>query len=313
MISALTLVLLLVQGQAQENENNAALTSGSSLMRRQEQEETALPTAWPTENPTDSVTEMPGIPVEDTEAVLRSASRHLAGMNQQDPEDEGSEAALNQQDPEDEGSEEEQSNLEDTDDRGTDLASSDPSAPFYVDFKIHLGEEQPASFVVEVHPDWAPLGAARFKQLATNGFYEGTRFFRVVSGFMAQFGINGKPSFNSQWTNKNIQDDPVKQSNKRGFVTFADAGPNSRSTQVFINFKDNTFLDNQGFSPIGRIVQGMDAVDQLYAGYGEGAPQGSGPDQNEIQSKGNEYLAKDFPLLSYIDKTSIVAKPVASK
>merc|ERR1719420_2177260 len=109
---------------------------------------------------------------------------------------------------------------------------------------------------------------------------------------MAQFGINGNPEVQAQWRNANIPDDPPKESNKRGYLTFADAGPNTRSTQLFINFKDNTFLDSQGFAPIGQVVKGMDAVDQLYAGYGEGAPNGSGPDQNQIQTQGNEYLNK---------------------
>merc|ERR1719335_1059061 len=122
---------------------------------------------------------------------------------------------------------------------------------------------------------------------------------------MAQFGINGNPEVQSKWKD-NIPDDPNNvQSIKRSFVTFANAGPNTRSTQLFINFKDNTFLDSQGFPPVGRVVKGMDVVDKLYSGYGEGAPQGSGPDQGEISEKGNAYLQQDFPKLSYIESVKL--------
>ena len=129
------------------------------------------------------------------------------------------------------------------------------------------------SFVVEVHRDWAPNGADRFYNLVKNGFYNDARFFRVISGFMVQFGINGNPQISKVWRDANIKDDPVKASNKRGMITFATAGPDTRTTQVFINFGDNAGLDDQGFAPFGRVISGMDVVDALYAEYGEGAPQ----------------------------------------
>jgi peptidyl-prolyl cis-trans isomerase A (cyclophilin A) len=162
------------------------------------------------------------------------------------------------------------------------------------------------TFVIEVHRDWAPNGADRFYNLVKNGFYDNTRFFRVVSGFMVQFGINGDPRISAQWRNANIPDDSVRQSNQRGYITFATAGPNTRTTQVFINFADNRALDSQGFSPFGRVVSGMNVVDALYSGYGEGAPQGQGPEQGRIQSQGNAYLMSGFPKLDYIKKAAIV-------
>jgi peptidyl-prolyl cis-trans isomerase A (cyclophilin A) len=162
--------------------------------------------------------------------------------------------------------------------------------------------------VIDVHRDWSPIGADRFYNLVKNGFYDDTRFFRVLDGFMAQIGINGNPAIQSAWRNATIQDDPLKQgiSNKRGFVTYAKSGaPNSRSTQVFINFKDNGSLDRQGFTPFGEVTSGMDVVDKLYSGYGEGAPSGSGPEQGKIQMEGNAYLMKGFPKLDYIKKATI--------
>ena len=162
------------------------------------------------------------------------------------------------------------------------------------------------SFVVEVHRDWAPNGADRFYNLVKNGFYNEARFFRVISGFMVQFGINGDPQISKVWRDANIKDDPVKASNKRGMITFATAGPDTRTTQVFINFGDNAGLDDQGFAPFGQVISGMDAVDALYAEYGEGAPQGHGPNQGVVQSMGNAYLAKAFPKLDYIKTATIV-------
>ena len=161
------------------------------------------------------------------------------------------------------------------------------------------------AFVVQVNRDWAPNGADRFYNLVKNGFFDNTRFFRVISGFMVQFGINGDPKLSPAWRNAKIPDDAVKQSNKRGYITFATSGPNSRTTQVFVNFKDNAGLDGQGFAPFGQIVTGMDVVDKLHAGYGEGAPNGNGPNQMRVQTEGNAYLAKDFPQLDYIKKASI--------
>jgi peptidyl-prolyl cis-trans isomerase A (cyclophilin A) len=160
-------------------------------------------------------------------------------------------------------------------------------------------------FVIEVHRDWAPLGADRFYNLVKNGFYDDVRFFRVLDNFMAQFGINGDPAVMAAWRSANLRDDPAKESNKRGYVTFATGGPNTRTTQVFINFKDNTGLDSQGFTPFGQVVEGMDVVDKLYSGYGEGAPRGQGPDQGRAQMEGNAYLAKSFPKLDYIKKATI--------
>jgi len=138
-----------------------------------------------------------------------------------------------------------------------------------------------------------------------NGFYDNVRFFRVISGFMVQFGINGDPKISAPWREARIQDDPVKQSNRRGFVTYAMAGPNTRTSQVFINFGDNTSLDGQGFSPFGRVVSGMDVVDKLNPEYGEGAPRGRGPDQGRLQTEGNAYLQRDFGKLDFVKKATI--------
>jgi peptidyl-prolyl cis-trans isomerase A (cyclophilin A) len=149
-------------------------------------------------------------------------------------------------------------------------------------------------FVVEVQRDWAPLGVDRFYNLVKNGFYDGTCFFRVISGFMAQFGIHGDPKVSATWRQERIQDDPVKQSNKRGYISYAMAGPNTRTTQLFINYGDNSRLDQMGFAPLGRVIEGMEVVDKLYSGYGEGAPQGKGPNQGRIQTEGNDYLIKNF-------------------
>ena len=161
------------------------------------------------------------------------------------------------------------------------------------------------SFVVEVHRDWAPLGADRFYNLVKNGFFNNGRFFRVISGFMVQFGINADPAISAQWRNARINDDPVKTSNKRGLITFATAGPNTRTTQVFINFGDNAALDGQGFAPFGQVVSGMNVVDSLYSGYGEGAPRGSGPDQGRLQQEGNAYLMKEFGKMDFVKKATI--------
>jgi peptidyl-prolyl cis-trans isomerase A (cyclophilin A) len=160
-------------------------------------------------------------------------------------------------------------------------------------------------FVVEVHRDWAPNGADRFYNLVKNGFYNNARFFRVISGFMVQFGINGDPAISSRWRGANISDDPVKQSNARGMITFATAGPNTRTTQVFINFGNNAMLDGKGFAPFGQVISGMNVVDALYSGYGEGAPGGAGPEQGRVQSEGNAYLTSQFPKLDYIKSATI--------
>jgi peptidyl-prolyl cis-trans isomerase A (cyclophilin A) len=160
-------------------------------------------------------------------------------------------------------------------------------------------------FVITVNRSWAPLGADRFYNLVKNGYYDDCRFFRVLDDFMAQVGINGTPAIQSAWRDARIADDAVKQSNKRGFVSFATGGPNTRTTQFFINFKDNSTLDKSGFAPFGEVSSGMDVVDKLYSGYGEGAPRGRGPDQGKVQMEGNAYLTKDFPKLDYIKKATI--------
>jgi peptidyl-prolyl cis-trans isomerase A (cyclophilin A) len=161
-------------------------------------------------------------------------------------------------------------------------------------------------FVIEVTREWAPGGADRFYNLVKNGYFNDTRFFRVIKGFMVQWGIHGQGEVNSVWRNAGIKDEPVKQSNKRGMITFAMAGPDSRTTQVFINYADNMRLDSMGFAPFGKVVTGMEVVDALYGGYGEGAPQGMGPSQGRMQSEGNSYLARDFPNLDYIVEASII-------
>ena len=161
------------------------------------------------------------------------------------------------------------------------------------------------TFVVEVTRAWAPKGADRFYNLVKNGFYDNVRFFRVISGFMVQFGINGDPAIMAGWRSAQISDDPVAQSNTRGTITFATAGPNTRTSQVFINFADNSRLDQSGFAPFGRVVSGMNVVDALNAEYGEGAPRGRGPDQSRLQNEGNAYLAKEFPRMDYIKKATI--------
>lgn len=163
------------------------------------------------------------------------------------------------------------------------------------------------AFTIEVHREWSPAGADRFYNLVKMGFFDDVRFFRAVEGFMVQFGISGDPSVSKLWRSANIKDDPVKQSNKRGFVTFAKTGlPNSRSTQIFINYGDNARLDPMGFAPFGQVVEGMEIVDSLYKGYGEGAPMGRGPDQGRIQSEGNAYLDKDFSQLDRVTHAEIV-------
>ncbi len=160
-------------------------------------------------------------------------------------------------------------------------------------------ETSAGDFVVEVHRAWAPKGADRFYNLVKHGFFDDCRFFRVVPNFMVQFGIHGDPAVQTNWVNNRITDDPVKESNKRGYITFATSGPNSRTTQVFINFADNAGLDRQGFAPFGQVISGMEAVDKINAQYGQK------PAQAQIQSQGNAYLNKDFPKLDYVKKATI--------
>ncbi|MFH1464294.1 MAG: peptidylprolyl isomerase [Pseudomonadota bacterium] len=173
------------------------------------------------------------------------------------------------------------------------------------DFTVKLETTQ-GDILIDVHRDWSPNGADRFYNLVKIGYFEDIAFFRVISGFMAQVGIHGDPRVNEQWREANIQDDPVKQSNTRGMVTFAmSSQPNSRTTQFFISFKDNSNLDGMGFAPFGQ-VRDMGAVDKLFSGYGEGAPRGRGPNQGKVQMVGNPYLRAEFPKLDYIVKASLV-------
>ena len=162
-------------------------------------------------------------------------------------------------------------------------------------------------FVLEVQRAWAPRGADRLYNLVRIGYFQDLAFFRAIDGFMVQFGIHGDPAVNEVWSEQRIPDDAAMKSNKRGHLTFATSGKDSRTTQMFINFGDNAGLDNQGFSPVGRVVQGMSVVDSVYKGYGDGPSQGgAGPDQGRIQTEGNAYLKKDFPELDYIRSAVIV-------
>ncbi len=173
------------------------------------------------------------------------------------------------------------------------------------EFKVKFSTSK-GDFTVHVTRAWAPKGADRFYSLVKNNFYDEARFFRVIRGFVAQFGIHGDPKVSAAWMSARIQDDPVTQSNRRGTLTYATAGPNSRTTQLFINYADNSRLDGAGFAPFGRVTEGMDVVDQLHADYGEGPPGGRGPSQGLIQQMGNEYLIKDYPNLDYIKTARIV-------
>jgi peptidyl-prolyl cis-trans isomerase A (cyclophilin A) len=161
-------------------------------------------------------------------------------------------------------------------------------------------------FTVEVTRSLAPNGADRFYNLVRAGYFKDVAFFRVIPGFMAQFGIHGDPQVAAKWREARITDDPVKGSNTRGAITFATAGPNTRTTQLFINFGDNTRLDGMGFSSFGKISEGMDVVDKINGEYGEGAPGGRGPNQGRVQSEGNAYLKKEFPNLDYIKSATII-------
>ncbi|HEY5166893.1 MAG TPA: peptidylprolyl isomerase [Pseudolabrys sp.] len=182
--------------------------------------------------------------------------------------------------------------------------SPNPAEQAPATYKVRFDTSKGA-FVLQVTRAWAPLGADRFYNLVKSGFYDNVRFFRVISGFMVQFGISGDPALMAGWRDAPIQDDPVTQSNKRGTITFAMAGPNTRTTQVFINFADNDRLDASGFAPFGRVVSGMEVVDKLNPEYGEGAPRGRGPDQSRMQREGNAYLAKEFQRLDLVKKATI--------
>jgi peptidyl-prolyl cis-trans isomerase A (cyclophilin A) len=166
-------------------------------------------------------------------------------------------------------------------------------------------ETTKGDIIVDVTREWAPVGADRFYLLVRSGYYDDVAFFRVIPGFMAQGGISGKPELNAKWRTMRISDDPVKQSNTVGMVTFATGGANSRTTQIFINFGNNSRLDRMGFAPFGK-VRDMKTVGALYSEYGEGAPRGRGPNQQRIQMEGNTYLRRDFPELDYIKTARII-------
>ncbi len=173
-------------------------------------------------------------------------------------------------------------------------------------YKVRL-QTTKGDVVILVHREWSPLGADHFYELTTMGFYNGDYFFRALKGFIVQWGINGDPKTNKDWSEISIKDDPPKVSNKIGTVVFAMAGPNSRTTQCFINLGDNSAtLDPQGFTPFGEVIQGMDNVFNLYTGYGEGAPGGAGPSQENIAIDGNPYLEEHFPKLDYIKTAKII-------
>lgn len=174
-------------------------------------------------------------------------------------------------------------------------ATATAPATFKTRFKTTKGD-----VVLELHRAWSPAGVDRFYNLVKIGYFKDIAFFRVMSGFMAQFGIHGDPAISAKWRPAQISDDPVKESNTRGRISFAMAGPNTRTVQFFINFSNNSNLDGMGFSPLGEVVSGMEVVDAIYNEYGEGAPRGRGPDQGRIQMEGNAYLKKDFPNMDYI-------------
>lgn len=165
-------------------------------------------------------------------------------------------------------------------------------------FKVKL-ETTKGDIVLQVNSSWAPLGVERFRSLVESGYYDGAKFFRVVPGFVVQFGLAADPNVTAA-NGTNLKDDPVTQSNSRGRLTFATAGPNTRTTQLFINLGDNKFLDGQGFAPFAEVVEGMEIVDQFHSGYGEQ------PNQGHIRTKGNAYLDASFPRLDGIVKASVI-------
>lgn len=173
--------------------------------------------------------------------------------------------------------------------------------PFRVTFEVVLGTGNYGSITMEVHPEWCPLGAIRFKELVETDFFNGVRFFRVVPNFVVQWGIHGTPAIAAEWKENTIKDDPVLPtvSNLKGYVSFAKSGTDTRTSQMFINYSDNVNLDGMGFPPFAKVVEGMDVVNSLYKGYGES------PNQGSIQSEGNKYLKTNFPKLSYIKSAKI--------
>jgi peptidyl-prolyl cis-trans isomerase A (cyclophilin A) len=188
------------------------------------------------------------------------------------------------------------------------LVSPDPrveraAAPDTFDVRF---ETSRGPFVVRVARAWAPRGADRLYYLVRNGYYTDARFFRVLPRFAVQWGAAADPRVNRVWETRTIADDPVRRGNARATVSFATAGPNTRTTQLFVNLVNNFRLDRLGFTPVGRVVEGMEVVDSLYGGYGEGAPAGKGPDQDRIAAEGNAYLTREFPKLDYIRTATVV-------
>jgi len=173
--------------------------------------------------------------------------------------------------------------------------TAESPATFSVAFDTSKGR-----FVVDVHREWAPMGADRFYNLVKAGFFTDVRFFRVIGGQLAQFGMHGDPAVQSAWRAAEIQDDPVRHGNTRGTISFASRGPNTRTTQLFINMRDNSPYDRLGFAPFGEVTSGIEVVDSIYSGYEER------PDQPRIDSEGNAYLAREFPNLDYIQKATIL-------
>jgi peptidyl-prolyl cis-trans isomerase A (cyclophilin A) len=163
-------------------------------------------------------------------------------------------------------------------------------------------------FTARIRRALAPRGADRLWHAAQAHYYDGVRFYRVIPGFMAQFGFHGDPAVSRAWEAFPMPDDPVRASNTRGMLTFANRGPNSRTVQLFVNTGNNVNLDALGFAPVGQVLEGMAVVDSLYSGYGEGAPRGRGPDQARIAAEGNAYLARAFPRLDAIDSARIVRR-----
>jgi peptidyl-prolyl cis-trans isomerase A (cyclophilin A) len=185
-------------------------------------------------------------------------------------------------------------------------------APETFDVKLKTTK---GDFVIRVTRAWSPHGADRFYNLVKHRFYDGASFFRTIPGFVTQFGLSAYPEVTAAWSKAAIPDDPVVKSNKRGFVTYAMGGPNTRTTQVFINYGDNARLDSMGFSPFGEVIEGMEVVDQLFGGYGDSVSRGGkGPEQDLIHKAGRAYLERDFPLLDSIKSARIVspAPPAAA-
>jgi peptidyl-prolyl cis-trans isomerase A (cyclophilin A) len=182
--------------------------------------------------------------------------------------------------------------------------------PIPAEYKVKLDTTK-GDVIIQVHHDWSPLGADHFYQLVTKGYYDNNAFFRVLKGYIVQFGMNGDPKVTARWNNVVLKDDPHNVSNKVGTVTFAKTSkPDSRTTHIFINLDNNgEALDADGFTPFGEVISGMDNVSKLYAGYGDGPPSGAGPDQEALTHGGNTYLKKEFPNLDYIIKATVIDPP----